>query len=220
VAQPIALVDSISYSAMPALGLEETLRRGQESRADFQAVLARVRAAEADHRSAQAEALPSIHVNADYGAIGANPGDVRQTYSVVGAVRVPVFDAGRRRGRLLETEAILSQRRAEALDFAQRVEADIRGAFLDLQSAEQEVQVAQSLVGLASQELNQARTRSSAGVTSNLEVVQAQEAVATASENQIASLYAYGVAKAALARAIGTAESAYPRDPSGRSRLW
>jgi outer membrane protein TolC len=43
-------------------------------------------------------------------------------------------------------------------------------------------------------------------VTSNIEVVESQEAVAQASEQYIAALYGFNVAKAMLARSLGTAE--------------
>jgi len=56
--------------------------------------------------------------------------------------------------------------------------------------------------------LTQARDRFAAGVAGNLEVTQAQEAVAAASETYIAALYSHNLAKASLARALGIAESA------------
>ena len=59
---------------------------------------------------------------------------------------------------------------------------------------------------LAQQALNESRDRFQAGATDNLEVVQAQETVATASESYITSLYAYNLARVRLARATGTAE--------------
>ena len=61
------------------------------------------------------------------------------------------------------------------------------------------------------QQLTQAQDRFSAGVASHVEVVQAQEAVATESENLIASLFSHNLAKAALARALGMAEDAAAR---------
>ena len=61
---------------------------------------------------------------------------------------------------------------------------------------------------LAQQALQQAQDRFAAGVTNNLEVVQAQEAVATAQETLIASLYTFNAAKAALMRARGESDEA------------
>jgi outer membrane protein TolC len=75
-----------------------------------------------------------------------------------------------------------------------------------MQSAAEQVAVAQSNVDLAAQTLQQARDRFIAGVADTIEVVQAQESVATASDNLISASYAHNLAKAALARALGLAE--------------
>lgn len=206
VSQPFDLTDKIPYSAMPAMTFDEALKRAQDSRADYRAALARAQAADADRRAAAAEALPSVVVNANYGAIGPSASDAQATFTVMGAVRVPIFDGGRRRGRVLETEATLRERQAEAEDFRQRIESEIRTALLDVQATEAQLRVVQGIVDLATSQLAQAQDRFRAGVTSNLEVIQAQEAVATAAENQIDSLYAHNVAKASLARALGVAE--------------
>src|SRR6266567_536294 len=91
-----------------------------------------------------------------------------------------------------------------------------RTALLDLAAANEQVQVAQSSVDLANQTLLQARDRFAAGVTDNLEVVQAQESVAAANENYISSLYAHNLAKIELARAIGDAEEGVKRYLQGK----
>ncbi len=77
---------------------------------------------------------------------------------------------------------------------------------LDLAAAADQVEVARSSVDLANQTLVQARDRFAAGVTDNLEVVQAQESLASANESYISSLYSHNLAKVALATAIGIAE--------------
>jgi outer membrane protein TolC len=78
------------------------------------------------------------------------------------------------------------------------------------------VQVAQSGEALAREELTQAEDRFRAGVASSIELVQAQDAVARASEQYIASVYAHNVAKAELARALGGVESRYLSFVTGR----
>ena len=77
---------------------------------------------------------------------------------------------------------------------------------MDIQSAADQVRVAQGARDLAQQQLTQAQDRFAAGVANGLEVTQAQEAVAGADENYISSLYALNVAEASLARAMGAAE--------------
>ena len=92
---------------------------------------------------------------------------------------------------------------------------DVRSAFLDLDAASQQLEAAKTTVSLANQELTQARDRFSAGVAGNLEVIQAQESVASASDIYVEALFAHNLAKAALARAVGTAESAIATFPGG-----
>ena len=84
-----------------------------------------------------------------------------------------------------------------------QIDADVRTALLNLESAEQLVTVAQSNVALADETLDQSRDRFAAGVTDTVEVVQAQEAVASAHERYISALYSDSYAKISLARAMG-----------------
>ena len=87
-----------------------------------------------------------------------------------------------------------------------QIEYEVRTALLDIEAADQQVQVARSSVDLAEQTLTQARDRFSAGVTDNLEVVQASRPWPAAHESYISSLYAHNLAKIELVRAMGYAE--------------
>jgi outer membrane protein TolC len=90
-----------------------------------------------------------------------------------------------------------------------QIDQEVRDAYFDLDASAQEVAVEKSTVALANQTLQQSRDRFSSGVTDNIEVVQAQDALATANDAYIASLYSYNLAKISLARAIGVAESQF-----------
>ena len=100
------------------------------------------------------------------------------------------------------------KRQAELADLDGRIDQQVRTAFLNLRSSSDLVTVARSNIELANQTLAQAQDRFAAGVASNLDVVQAQESVASANQSHIASLYAYNLAKISLAQAIGIAEQA------------
>ena len=58
--------------------------------------------------------------------------------------------------------------------------------------------------------LAQAEDRFAAGVASNIEVVQAQDAVASSDLDYITSLFAHNLAKLSVARALGHAEEKLP----------
>jgi outer membrane protein TolC len=208
VGQPLTLTDTIPYAAIPPPSVDEAIARALETRADYLAAKSRFEAAQATSRAANDALLPSFHVGADFGAIGNTPGSALTTYTMAATVKIPVFDAGRTTARRIEAASALRQREAELADFESRVELEVRSALLDLRAADQQVQTAKTNVQLAGEELRQARDRFAAGVAGNLEVTQAQESVATASDTYVAALYGHNLAKASLARALGIAESA------------
>ena len=101
---------------------------------------------------------------------------------------------------------MLRQSRQQLENLRGQIDYEVRSARLDLTAAADQVEVARSSVDLATQTLTQARDRFTAGVADNLEVVQAQEALAAANESYISSLYSHNLAKISLAKAIGFAE--------------
>jgi outer membrane protein TolC len=206
--QPFTLNEELPYLPAPDMTLEQALDQAYKTRPDYMAAQELVAAAEAERRAAEGERLPSVRVNADYGVIGLTPADAVPTYSLSGNVTVPIFNGGRSRGRLVQADAELRTRRSELEDLKAGVDYDVRSAFLDLKASDEQLQVATRSRDLAQQQLTQARDRFAAGVASNIEVVQAQEAVATSSEQYISALYNYNIAKALLARGIGIAEAA------------
>jgi outer membrane protein TolC len=208
VGQQYALSDQIPYAPVPEMTLDDALNRAYKARPDYQAALERVLGAEAERQSRLGEALPSLHLNADYGTVGLTAAGALPTFSLAGAVSIPLFQGGRVHGRLMEADAELRDRRAEAEDLRAQIYYEVRTAFLDLQATREQLEVATRARELANLQLTQARDRFAAGVTSNIEVVQAQEAVALASEQYIEGLYGFNVSKAALARALGIAEEA------------
>jgi outer membrane protein TolC len=204
--QEFTLTDKAPYEPLAAMGLEESLQRAYTSRSDYLAAAQQLRGAERFRRAATAEHLPSIDVAANYGDLGVTPGNSHGTFQVTGTLNIPIFQAGKTHSDVLQAEATLRQNRQLLENLRGQIEYEVRTALLDLKAASEQVEVAQSSVDLAEQTLVQARDRFSAGVTDNLEVVQAQEAVAAANENYISSLYAHNLAKVSLARSIGYAE--------------
>jgi outer membrane protein TolC len=206
--QPFTLVTDVPAVPDPTLTLQQALDLAYANRADYLAAIERLQAAEAERRAAGATHLPSVHFTADYGAIGLTVGTSLPTFNVAGEVDVPIFDGGRQQGRIAQAEADLRQRRAELEDMKAEVYYDVRTVFLDLEAMRQQAQTATRGRELADQQLDQSRDRFAAGVASNVEVIQAQEAVALASEQLIDAVYGLSITKALLARATGSAEDA------------
>lgn len=205
--QQFELTDTVPYSALKAITLEEALRQARATRPDYVAAKAQVRAAELSMQAAAAQNYPSIGLNANYGDIGSpNFGRSHGTFLMAGTLNIPLFLGTQVRADKLQADSVLNDRRAQLADLDGKIDDQVRTAFLNLRSSSELVAVAQSNIDLANQTLVQAQARFRAGVTNNLEVVQAQQAVAAANQSYIASLYSYNSAKILLAQAIGVAE--------------
>ncbi len=207
-AQDFNLTEKIPVTPAPPLTLDQAIERALHDRPDYHRAESQVRSAELNRKAMTAENLPTVKITADIGGLGRSPGDSSITYTTAGTVNVPIFQGGKVRGDVLEADALLRQRQAALSDLRGQIEFDVRNAFLDLQSAADQVKVAESSVQVAEQALAQARDRFRAGVANSVEVVQTQEQVAATNDNYINSTFAYNVAKLSLARSLGIAERA------------
>ncbi len=204
--QEFTLTDKVPYEPLAAMSLDESLRRAYAYRSDYKAAQEQVKSAEYFRRAATAEHLPTAGVDASYGDLGFTPGNSHGVFQVAGSINIPIFAGGKAKADALEAEATLRQSRARMENLRGQIDYEVRSALLDLNAAADRVEVARSSLDLANQALAQSRDRFAAGVVDNLEVIQAQEALAAANESYISSLYAHNLAKVSLARAIGYAE--------------
>jgi outer membrane protein TolC len=201
--QDFDLTDKSPYQPLDGATVEEALTRAYTARSDYRAAESAVRAAELSRKAAVAGYFPSLSFGADYGNGGAHPSDSTRVYDVRGTLSIPIFTGNSVHGEIQQADARLEQSRERLDNLREQIEADVRTAFLNLQSSAEQVKVAQSNIELADQTLAQSRDRFSAGVTDSVEVVQSQEAVASAHEQYISSLYKYNFAKISLVRALG-----------------
>jgi outer membrane protein TolC len=214
--QAFTLADQQAYGPIVPTTADDALRRAYAARADHQTLLAQVRGLELKRKAAFSESLPALSLSVDYGAVGVTPTSALGTMGAFAAITIPIFQGGRVRGEIAQADATLAQRRAQLDNLRGQIEQEVRNALLDLESAAEQVRLAMSMVDLAGQTLQQARDRFVAGVTDNIEVVQAQEAVANASETLIVDEYMYGLAALELVRATGSAEAGLPAVLHGR----
>ncbi len=207
--QTFTLASRTAFHAAPPLTLDQAVAEASAAREDVKAAQARVDAARFTRQAEAAARWPSLHLDADLGTIGRDTSALDRTYGVAALVRVPVFEGGETRARVQRAQAELRIREAELADLTGSIRYDVSAALLDVRAADAGVEVADSARTLSQQELDQAQDRFKAGVASTLELVQAQESVATATEQYIDSLYAHAVAKGTLTRALGQVESRF-----------
>ncbi len=208
--QQFTLIDQIPYAPPPPIALDAALERAWRDRPDVQAQLARVNAAAAKLLSANGTRLPTVHMLGDYGKIGLDPSSAKMTFGIAAIVRVPVIQGGNVRGKVLEADAELEQQKARLDDLRDGIYYEIQNALLDVQAAEEQVQLARGAMELV--------PWAAAQPADTVEALQAQEALLTAEEDFVSSLYTYNVAKLTLARALGLTEESYIEFLRGTAR--
>lgn len=206
---PIVLEDGLETLPIQDVALVSPIETAFDRRSDYRAQQGRMEAAQKRYDATRGERWPSLEAFADYGALGSAPSDSLPTRSVGINLRVPIFDASRE-AREDAARSELEQERIRTEEFRQGVELEVRLALDDVATAEAEVEVSREGRDLAGEELERARRRYQAGVTTNIEVVDAQARLERAREAEIDARARYHVARIELGRATGTVEEMIP----------
>jgi len=204
--QTFNLAESVPFAPLSGITRDEALETALTHRPDYLSAKKQVQSAEETVKAARAEWYPTVDLNGFYGDTGLALNNSHGVFAVTGALNFNIFNGGRIRSDVEQARAALKQRSDELADLGGQIDFQIRAAFLDIQTAADQVAVAQVNQELANQTLQQARDRFAAGVADTIEVVQAQESVASANDSIISALFAHNLAKVELARALGLAE--------------
>ena len=207
--QEFTLTDVLGFVPAPTESVEDLTAKATNQRDDLKAAAARVAYARQLVSAESSKRLPTLAVQANGGETGTNFGQVYNTYTVQGQMSFPIFTGRRIEADIASARATLHRREAELEDLKQRTRYDVRSSLLDLKAADKSVEIADTNLKLAQQGLTQAKDRFDAGVSNSLELIQAEQAVVSAKDNMIASIYGHNLAKLMLIRSTGTAENDY-----------
>ena len=203
----LTLTENLTNTPVQVADMEEALTIALRSRSDLQARQKREEQADLDYRAARSDRLPSLSGFAGYGTIGPGLDNAIPTWNLGISLQLPVFDGGRVDARRAESLSKLRRERIEGQDLRRQIELEVRLAFAGLNLAREQITVAEEGLQLAQQELEQARRRYQAGITSSLEVTDAQTRLERARENQISALFNYNLERINLGEAMGTIRS-------------
>ena len=209
--QQFTVSSPLSHLPLTGMSAESATAEALQTRADLRSAEASLRGAELMVRAEKAQRMPVVSVSADYGGAGTSVASFNPVYSLGANVSIPIYTGGRIGADVEHARSELARREAEFQDLKGRVAYDVRVAWLDLNASESSIAVAERNKVLAAKALTQSQDRYANGVTNFLEVVQAQEAVASADENYVESLFSYNISLISLARAIGGAETRLPK---------
>jgi outer membrane protein TolC len=207
--QELTLTDTAPYAEFAQLPLEDAKKLAFERRKDLLSLQAQLEVAAKARKAVRAERLPVVSFDGYYGVLGEIGSLYHGVFAATGKVSVPVFQEGQLRGEREVADAQVTGLKQQIDSLRVTIEQQIRAAMLDVQSSNDLVKVAKSNVDLATQELQDATDRFSAGVDDNLPVVQAQATLAAAQSRLVDTLYQYNKSKLQLARNTGVVETQY-----------
>lgn len=165
-----------------------------------------VDAAEAALVVARSGHMPKIYANAsdNWGGNGSNwPGDDDENWSVGVTASINVFDSGVTWSKIHAAQEALVQAKESQRQIKDAVELEVRTDYLSMREAEKRITTAQVAVASAEEDYHIAVVRYQAGVGTNIDVMDAQEALTQAKTNYYQALYNYNTSKAALNTSMG-----------------
>ena len=209
--QRIELADALSFFDTPQPDTEKSIASALKDRQEWKAIEQRLQSAGYEKKAQQASRLPTLNFNGNWAYEGSSSTTGIPTYTYAAEVSVPLFTGGRIHAEVVKADLEVKKLLQQEDDLRDQIALDVKTALLNLDSARSEVQVANLGVELSKQEVDQSRDRFKAGVANNIEVIQAQDALARANDNQIAALYRFNQARADYARSVGQMETIYAK---------
>jgi outer membrane protein len=209
--QEVTLGDSLSFFDTPQPDVNASLDEALGARQEWKALDSQVKAAEHDKRAAQDLRLPTLHADGSWAYEGTRLNNGIPVYNYEASFDLPLFTGGRTHAEIVKSDLQLKVLSEQKADLRNQISLDVKTSLLNLKSARNQVAVATLGVQLAKEEVEQSRDRFKAGVANNIEVIQAQDALARANDNEIAALYRFNQARADYARSIGQMEKVYAK---------
>jgi outer membrane protein TolC/ABC-type transporter Mla MlaB component len=209
--QDIELGDSLSFFDTPQPEVSASIDEALAGREEWKSLEAQLRAAGSQKRAAQYSRLPSVRFDGNFAYLGSSSTTTLPTYNYEASVNLPLFTGGRIHAEVVRADLEIRKLQQQEDDLRNQIALDVKTALINLDSARNQVQVANLGVQLSKEEVDQARDRFKAGVANNIEVIQAQDSLARANDNQIAALYRFNQARADYARSIGQMEKVYSK---------
>ncbi len=201
--------DSAAYGADASVDRATAISAALASRPDYLAAKSSIRAAELQVAAAKGSRYPTISTSFSDGQSGESPVHNQNTYRLAGTLQIPIYTGGRIRGEIDEAQGALHESQANAEQLRSQIETDVLTAIAGVEWAAKQVETSAANVKLSREEVELSRQRFAQGITDNTEVVNAQDRVSKADDARVRAMYTLGLARANLARAMGSAEKTY-----------
>ncbi|MDR7866026.1 MAG: TolC family protein [Sporomusaceae bacterium] len=187
-----ALNDSISYAL--------------SNRPDVNQAQANFEGAKQGVKAARSGFLPTITASAAKDWYDSDfPGGKNHNWTASLTVSLTLFDTQLTRSKVKEAEYAVVSASETARKTRDGVALEVQQAYLNMREAEKRIATSKVAVDKAEEDFKISQVRYTAGVGTNLDVIDAQLALTQAKTNYIQALYDYNTSKAQLDKAMGIA---------------
>jgi len=194
-----------ALSEAPALDLTAGQQEAEQRRPEILRARIQTQAAHKGVKLARAGLEPSLALVGDYNFAyrGTDFDNVAESWEVVASLSLPVFDRGATRAKVNQAKSAVAAADYNEQDISQQIALELRQAYLDLQNAQERRQSTDKDVEQAKEALRLAQVRYQAGVSTAVEVIDAEAAFAQSRSNQVNARFDYQLSQAQLNYALG-----------------
>lgn len=196
--------DELRYTKYD-LNFDECVDTAMANRPDGVAAIKAVEQAQAMVDAAKAGNLPQVEAYTSYTIDGndAFKDDAAEQAQVGIRANWNIFDNNVTKAQVRQAEAALYKAQEQAQYVREGIQLEVHQAYLSLLAAEKNIKTTSVAVNQATEDYQIAQVRYSAGVGTNIDVMDASVALTTARTNYVQALYDYNVSKAQLDKAMG-----------------
>jgi TolC family type I secretion outer membrane protein len=205
-------IDDILSSPVAVPPLEQVRSEALRNRPEMLKAETDIRVAQARVRAGTSGYFPTLSASGAYNwahgtsEMGVFQGDVRNSWNAGVALSVPLFEGGLTKGKVGEARANLHMAEAQRDTLRQSILLEVSQSHADMESAKVRIEVMESSLQKARENLEIAQGRYEAGVGPYIEVTDAQLASVTAETDYVKALYDYQLSAARVMKAMGRAE--------------
>jgi outer membrane protein TolC len=209
--QEPAVADKLQFFELPEFEKTEAIKTALATRPEMQAQASQERIADLEKKSASEERAPQLDFSGAWLYQGSHFDNGIPAYTYQVGFSIPFFTGGRIHAEIARADLEVKHIDQNRQLLEERIVREVQSAIDELDAARKNVDVANLGLQLANEEVAQAERRFAAGVTTNVEVITAQDELARANNNQIDALYRFNQSRVNLAQALGEVQDTYAK---------
>ncbi len=201
------LTTSLEKGPSIATPLKDWIDLAESNRPDMRNMAIQEQLAEADVKKAKGAHLPQVNLMGNYEVNSQDFRNSGDNYTIGAMMRINIYSGDRLSAQTQEAEAMHSKVQAMRSELASGIEVQTRQAFLEAQSAWNRIQVSETAVAQANENLKIVRDRYENGLLTLVSLLDAEVASQYAETNRYKALHDYTVARIQLLLAAGALDT-------------